>query len=162
MNDVRNGWRRMFALMRCCFVDVWLAPLHAADRPRTRVAGVRPGTGAVLLTVEAELASTIEPRLRGLMERPSLLADQGMLCVVEAAQPLSCWMFNTLISLDSMFADAERRVTSLSAAVPPCRPPLRCPTDTSHGLAPFVLEWNAGTAANVGIDIGDTLRWTSP
>jgi hypothetical protein len=95
--------------MLCGVVEVWLAPLHAADLPRTRVAGVRPGTGAVRLTV-----------------------------------------------------DAERRMTSLSAAVPPCRPPLRCPTDTSHGLAPFVLEWNAGTAANIGIDIGDTLRWTSP
>jgi hypothetical protein len=109
MNDVRNRSLRLFALMLCCFGDVWLAPLHAADLPRTRVAAVRPGTGAVLLTVEA-----------------------------------------------------KRRMTSLSAAVPPCRPPLRCPTDTSHGLAPFVLEWNAGTAANVGIDIGDTLRWTSP
>ena len=67
--------------MRCGVVDVWLAPRRAADLPRTRVAGVRPGTGAVLLTVEAGLATTIEPRLRGLM--------------------------------DSMFADAERRMTSL-------------------------------------------------
>jgi hypothetical protein len=34
----------------------------------------------------------------------------------------------------------------------------------SHGLAQFqfVLEVNAGTAAKAGIDIGDTLRWTSP
>jgi hypothetical protein len=66
MNDVRNGSRRIFARMRCCFVSVWLAPLHAADLPRTRVAGVRPGTGAVRLTVEAELTTTIEPRVRGL------------------------------------------------------------------------------------------------
>jgi hypothetical protein len=32
----------------------------------------------------------------------------------------------------------------------------------SHGLAQFVLEVNAGTAVKAGIDIGDTLRWTSP
>jgi hypothetical protein len=120
MNDVRNRSLRIFARMLCCFVYVWLAPLHAADLPRTRVAAVRPGTGAVLLTVEAELATTSETRMRGLMERLPLPADQGMLCIVETAQPLSCWMFNTFISLDIMFADAERRMTSLSAAVPSC------------------------------------------
>jgi uncharacterized membrane protein (UPF0127 family) len=162
MNDVRNRSRRMFALMLFCFVYLWLAPLHAADLPRTRVAVVRPGTGAVLLTVKAELATTIETRMRGLMERLSLPAEQGMLCIFDAAQPLSFWMFNTLISLNIIFADAERRMTSIYAAVPPCRLPLRCPTYTSHGLAPFVLEVNAGTVAIAGIDIGDTLRWASP
>jgi hypothetical protein len=65
MNDVRNRSRRMFALMLCCFVYVWLAPLHAADLPRTRMAVGRPGTGAVLLTVEAELATTIETCICG-------------------------------------------------------------------------------------------------
>jgi hypothetical protein len=120
MNEVMNRSLRMFARMLCCFVYVWLAPLHAADLPRTRVAGVRPGTGAVLLTVEAELATTIETRMRGLMERLSLPADQGMLCMFEAAQPLSFWMFNPFISMDIIFADAERRITSLYTAVPSC------------------------------------------
>jgi uncharacterized membrane protein (UPF0127 family) len=115
--------------------------------------------GAVLLTVDAELATTVETRRHGLMERPSLPGDQGMLFIFEAAQPLSFWMFNTLISLDIIFADAERRITSIHAAVPPCRPPLRCPTYTSHGLAQFVLEVNAGTASKAGIGIGDELRW---
>jgi uncharacterized membrane protein (UPF0127 family) len=58
--------------------------------------------------------------MRGLVERLSLPADQVMLCIIEAAQPLSFWMFNTLIFLDIMFADAERRMTSIYAAVPSC------------------------------------------
>jgi uncharacterized membrane protein (UPF0127 family) len=139
-----------------------LAPLHATDLPRTRVEVVRPGTGAVLLMVDAELAITRETRTRGLMERPSLPADQGMLFLFEVTQPLSFWMFNTLIPLDIIFADAERRITSIYGSVPPCRPPLRCPLYTSHGPAQFVLEVNAGTAARVGIGVGDELRWTMP
>jgi hypothetical protein len=123
---------------------------------------VRPGTPGVLLTVDAELAATLETRTRGLMERPLLPMDQGMLFIFEIAQPLSFWMFNTLIPLDIIFADAGRRITSIYAAVPPCRPPLRCPTYTSHGPAQFVLEINAGTVAKTGIAIGDELRWKLP
>jgi uncharacterized protein len=153
----RFSWTLASALL--CLVYLSLAPSRAADQTRTRVEVVRSGTGAVLLTVDAELATTVETRMRGLMERASLPADQGMLFIFEAAQPLSFWMFNTLISLDIIFADAERRITSIYAAVPPCRPPLRCPTYTSHGLAQFVLEVNAGMAAKAGIGIGDELRW---
>jgi uncharacterized membrane protein (UPF0127 family) len=136
--------------------------LYAADLSRTRVEVLRPDTGVILLAVDAELATTPDTRTRGLMERPSLPADRGMLFIFEAAQPLSFWMFNTLIPLDIIFADAERRITSISASVPPCRPPSRCPTYSSHGLAQFVLEVNAGTVAKAGIDVGDQLRWTIP
>jgi hypothetical protein len=116
----------------------------------------------VLLTVDAELAATLETRTRGLMERPSLPADQGMLFIFEVAQPLSFWMFKTLIPLDIIFADAKRRITSIYASVPPCRPPLRCPTYTSQGFAQYVLELNAGMVAKAGIGIGDELRWNLP
>jgi uncharacterized membrane protein (UPF0127 family) len=112
--------------------------------------------------VDAELATTPETRTRGLMERPSMPADAGMLFIFEAAQPLSFWMFNTLMSLDIIFANAERRITSIYASVPPCRPPLRCPTYPSRGLAQFVLEVNAGTVAKTGIGVGDVLRWQLP
>jgi uncharacterized protein len=156
----RRLWGLAFTLLY--LLCLCLGPLHAADLPRTRVEVVHPSTGAVLLTVDAELATTLETHTRGLMERPSLPADQGMLFLFEVAQPLSFWMFNTLIPLDIIFADAERRITSIYASVPPCRPPLRCPTYSSHGLARFVLEVNAGTAAKAGIGIGDELRWQLP
>jgi uncharacterized protein len=109
--------------------------LHAVDLPGTRVEVVRHGPVGVLLTVDAELGTRLETRTRGLMERSSLAADQGMLCIVEVAQPLSFWMFNTRIPLDISVAAAKQRMTSICASVPPCRPPLRCPTDTSDRLA---------------------------
>jgi uncharacterized membrane protein (UPF0127 family) len=162
MSAAMKSFRWPLTPILVCLVYLCLASLHAADLSRTRVEVVRPGTGSVLLTVDAELATTSETRTRGLMERPSLPADQGMLFIFEAAQPLSFWMFNTLIPLDIIFVDAQRHIESIYASVPPCRPPLRCPTYPSHGLAQYVLEVNAGTAAKAGIDIGDELRWTLP
>jgi multidrug resistance efflux pump/uncharacterized membrane protein (UPF0127 family) len=135
---------------------------HAADLPRTKVEVRRPATGAVLLVVDAELATTAESRTRGLMERAALPADRGMLFLFETAQPLSFWMFNTLIPLDMIFADAQRRITTIHAEVPPCRPPEPCPSYVSDGVAQFVLEVNAGTAAKAGIAVGDELRWSLP
>ena len=154
--------RLLLAYILLCLVYGSLPPLHAADLARMRVEVVRPGTEVVLLGVDAELATTPESRTRGLMDRPTMAVDKGMLFIFEVAQPLSFWMFNTLIPLDIIFADAERRITSIHASVPPCRPPLRCPTYASHGLAQFVLEVNAGTVAKAGLGVGDELRWKRP
>jgi uncharacterized membrane protein (UPF0127 family) len=136
--------------------------LFAAELPRTRVEVVRPGAGVVLLTVYAEIASTLETRRRGLMERASLPADEGMLFIFEEPQPLSFWMFNTLVPLDILFIDERRRIIAIHGAVPPCQPPRRCPTYASDGPAQFVLEVNAGLSAKVGVGLGDEVRWTLP
>jgi uncharacterized membrane protein (UPF0127 family) len=158
---MRRLWRAV-VLPLCCSVSMSFSLLEAAVLPRTQVEVVRPRTGEVLLRVDVELATTVESRTRGLMERSSLPADQGMLFIFETAQPLSFWMFNTLISLDMIFADAKRRITSVHAAVPPCRAPQRCPTYASQGHAQFVLEVNAGTVGKAGVGIGDVLRWQLP
>jgi uncharacterized membrane protein (UPF0127 family)/multidrug resistance efflux pump len=135
---------------------------HVAELPRTKVEVKRPATGVVLLVVDAELATTAESRTRGLMERATLPANRGMLFLFETAQPLSFWMFNTLIPLDIIFADAQRRITTIHAAVPPCQPSKSCPSYASDGVAQVVLEVNAGTAAKAGIAVGDELRWSLP
>jgi uncharacterized protein len=153
---------RAFIAVFLGLLQCHLSLVHAAELPRTRVEVRRPTSGVVLLAVDAELATTAESRTRGLMERAMLPADGGMLFLFETAQPLSFWMFNTLIPLDMIFADTQRRITTIHAAVPPCRPPTRCPSYVSDGLAQFVLEVNAGTAAKAGLAIGDELRWSLP
>jgi uncharacterized membrane protein (UPF0127 family) len=147
-----------------CLFLLLLAPmaLWGADLSHTQVAVVRPDSGAVVLVIDAELATTAATRMRGLMERPALPADQGMLFIFERPQPLSFWMFNTLIPLDMIFADERRRIVTIHASVPPCVPPHRCPSYASQGAAQFVLEVNAGVAAQAGLSIGDELRWTLP
>jgi hypothetical protein len=44
-----------------CLVLFGLESLYAADLPRTRVEVLRPNTGAMLLTVDAELATVPRP-----------------------------------------------------------------------------------------------------
>jgi uncharacterized membrane protein (UPF0127 family) len=163
LSDVTRYWA-VRGLVSVFIFPILLRPalLFAADLPRTPVQVVRPSTGEVLLTVDAELAITIETRRRGLMERALVPADQGMLFIFEVAQPLSFWMFNTLIPLDILFIDAQRRIAAIHAAVPPCQPPRRCPTYASDGPAQFVLEVNAGVTAKAGIRLGDEVRWTFP
>jgi uncharacterized protein len=162
MNGVQRCVMRRLVFLLCFLGRLAVMAPAVADLPRTHVEVARPDTGAVLLTVEAELATTVETRTRGLMERPSLPANQGMLFIFEAPQPLSFWMFNTRMPLDIIFADERRRIIAIHASVPPCQPPRRCPTYSSNGPAQFVLEVNGGTTAKTGISIGDELRWTLP
>ena len=162
MNGVRQCVMRHLASLLCFLGGLAVMAPAVADLPRTRVEVVRPAAGTVLLAVEAELATTVETRTRGLMERPSLPVNQGMLFIFEVPQPLSFWMFNTLIPLDIIFADGRRRIIAIHASVPPCLPPRRCPTYSSNGPAQFVLEMNGGTTAKIGVSLGDELRWTLP
>ena len=156
-----TGMRTVYLMASVLVFLILLGPgsLSAADLPRTRVEVVHPATGAVLLEIEAELATSPETRMRGLMERSSLPSHQGMLFIFDRPQPLSFWMFNTLIPLDIIFADERRRIVTIHASVPPCIAPRRCPTYPSHGPAQFVLEVNGGLALKASIAGGDELRW---
>jgi uncharacterized membrane protein (UPF0127 family) len=157
-----EGGKRGCAAVLMLLLGLCATSGSAGDLPRTRVEAVRPGTGAVLLAVSAEVAQTPETRTRGLMERSVLPRDRGMLFLFEEPQVLHFWMFNTFIPLDIIFADARRHIIRIHPAVPPCLPPRRCPTYASDGPAQFVLEVNGGVAASAGLRVGDALRWSPP
>jgi len=65
-------------------------------------------------------------------------------------------MKNTRIPLDIMYFDKDLKMVSISANTPPCRVS-RCPSYPSIKPAMYVLELNAGTASELGVDIGDRL-----
>lgn len=103
-----------------------------------------------------ELATTTEEQALGLMFRDSLPADQGMLFIFPNEAPRSFWMKNTRIPLDIMYFDEDLKMVSISADTPPCRV-ARCPSYPSTGPAMYVLELNAGIAAELGVAAGDRL-----
>jgi uncharacterized membrane protein (UPF0127 family) len=107
-------------------------------------------------TFNVEIAETQEKQALGLMFRDSLPADQGMLFIFPNEAPRSFWMKNCRISLDIMYFDKELKMVSISADTPPCRVS-RCPSYPSSGPAMYVLELNAGMAAELGVGPGDTL-----
>ena len=104
-----------------------------------------------------EVADTREKQALGLMFRDSMPADHGMLFIFPREAPRSFWMKNTRIPLDIMYFNEELELVSISADTPPCRVRY-CPSYPSKRPAKFVLELNAGTAAELGVELGDRLR----
>lgn len=98
-----------------------------------------------------ELAATPQEKALGLMYRRSLPANAGMLFLYDRPQPLTMWMRNTLISLDMVFIGADMRVHRIETHTEPFS------TDiiSSDGEVKAVLELNAGTAAAIGLKVGD-------
>ncbi len=106
--------------------------------------------------IDAELASTDLEKARGLMFRTEMGADEGMLFdYSDNPHVLSFWMKNTVIPLDIIFIDAERRVINVGAnAVPYSEVPV-----VADGIGIAVLELNGGRAAELGIGPGTQLDW---
>lgn len=104
-----------------------------------------------------ELATDDASRQHGLMMRTALAPDHGMLFVFPYTGPQAFWMKNTLISLDILYFDADRRLVSMQLDVPPCKAD-PCPTYPSDAPAIYVLELSAGTAQRIGAKPGDTLK----
>ncbi|MDQ5908346.1 MAG: uncharacterized protein QG599_437 [Pseudomonadota bacterium] len=108
-------------------------------------------------TFQIEIAQTPGERTQGLMYRRKLPPDQGMLFVQPPGRAVF-WMKNTYIPLDLLYFDAEGRLAQIVAEVPPCKTP-DCPTYPSDtATIRYILELNAGAAAQHRIQIGDRLR----
>jgi hypothetical protein len=95
--------------------------------------------------VHVETAHLSSQRQRGLMHRPRLSKDDGMLFLYYSAGERSFYMLNTLIPLDISYFDAEGNLLNVArmkaAANPAEGDVLRAP---SLGDARYVLEVNYG------------------
>ncbi|HUF86243.1 MAG TPA: DUF192 domain-containing protein [Thermohalobaculum sp.] len=97
-----------------------------------------------------EIADDPAEQARGLMFRPKLDADAGMLFIFEPPRPARFWMRNTMIPLDMIFIDVAGRVDSVAER----RDTYSDRTSASQGPVRAVLEINAGLAAELGIGPG--------
>lgn len=104
----------------------------------------------------AETATNEAARERGLMARPRLPNDHGMLFVFPDSAPRGFWMKNTLVALDILYFDHDRRLVSTQHDVPPCKAD-PCPIYPSASPAQYVLELPAGTARRIDATRGDVL-----
>ena len=103
--------------------------------------------------VQVEVADTYEKITRGLMYRPHLPENAGMLFLYPEERALSYWMKNTLIPLDIIYIDSDFEIVDIHHAVPCEAEP--CPHYTSKLPAQYVLEVNAGFAREKGVQEGD-------
>jgi uncharacterized membrane protein (UPF0127 family) len=106
-----------------------------------------------------EVARTSEERARGLMFRPELPPDRGMLFLNAPPRVTRMWMKNVPVSLDMVFV-RDGRIVALAQWVPPCREtpcPVYGPADEPVDA---VVELRAGRIAELGIVPGDRMLIT--
>lgn len=166
-----NNWIKLFGIA-CAGVTVACSPVAADAGARapaaaeTQAPAVHPvsGLAVVPLTIttasgahafRVEVAASPGEQERGLMFRTAMGADEGMIFPMIPPRRAAFWMRNTVIGLDIVFIGADHKVLNVAAnAIPYDETPL-----PSAGLAAGVLELNAGRAAQIGMEPGDTVTW---
>jgi uncharacterized membrane protein (UPF0127 family) len=106
------------------------------------------------VTAYVELALTEAERQHGLMHRPRMSADDGMLFAYPNEGRRSFWMGNTLIPLDIAFIKTDGTIVNVNETPTypnPENPPSPYPTSDSKGEARFVLEMNLGWFKRKGL-----------
>jgi len=106
-----------------------------------------------------ELAKTNTEIEKGLMFRNHLDKDKGMLFIFGEEGVYSFWMKNTLISLDIIWIDENKKIVFLSENNQPCHTN-NCPSINPGVKAKYVLEINAGIAEELGIKIGESMEFS--
>ena len=132
-------------------------PLATAGEPPAVIPLTLP-SGKVLQT---EVMIKDEDRAMGLMFRPSLPLDHGMLFLFERPDFHGIWMKNCKFPIDILWLDADHKVVHLAEKVPPCKKD-PCPTYQPMRRAAYVVEMNAGAAAHEKIVLGSPLGFTVP
>lgn len=103
-----------------------------------------------------EVADTPDKQQLGLMFRESMPRNQGMLFIFSGETMRAFWMKNTKIPLDIIYFDKDLKLVSVANAKP-CRT-ASCKSYPSAGPAMYVLELNAGLAAELDLAAGDQLE----
>jgi len=153
---------RLLWIAAYCALPAMMAGLLLAAQSTPALMEVRisaADASNVIARFEVEIADEPGEWQRGLMERPVLAQNKGMLFIFPESAPRLFWMMNTLIRLDIIFADATGRVLNIAANVPPCVAPRRCPTYRSIAPARYVLEIAGGRAEALGIRQGGYLHF---
>lgn len=103
-----------------------------------------------------EVTRTPQQQQLGLMYRPELPPNRGMLFSFDPPRPVGFWMKNVKIHLDMIFL-YDGKVQAIAADVPPCTAE-PCPTYGPAVPIDRVIELRGGRAAELGLEVGDRVR----
>jgi uncharacterized membrane protein (UPF0127 family) len=101
-----------------------------------------------------EMAISLAQQTTGLMFRPSVPADGGMLFDWGAPRESQMWMKNTISPLDMVFINADGTIRSIAENTVP----ESLAVIDSHGPVRATLELGAGTTARLNIRVGDKVQ----
>jgi uncharacterized membrane protein (UPF0127 family) len=106
------------------------------------------------IAVIAEIANTTATRAKGLMGRPALPENEGMLFVFDKSSYYGFWMFNTTIPLDAIHFSENGTVVDVIQMEPCGFNITRCPTYPPREKSRYILEVNQGFAEKNKVIIG--------
>jgi uncharacterized protein len=125
-------------------------PKQGQQLPISALAVVPNGT-----SIDLEVAKTTQQQQMGLMYRPPLPDNRGMLFEFPSPQPVAFWMKNVPVPLDMVFT-YKGVVQYIADKAPPCaKEP--CPTYGPNKLVDRVIELRAGRAAELKLKVGDRI-----
>ena len=101
-----------------------------------------------------EIASTPDQQTVGLMFRPSVPAEGGMLFDWGIPRDSQMWMRNTIAPLDMVFINADGTIRSIAENTVP----QSLAVIDSRGPVRATLELAAGTTARLNIRVGDKVQ----
>jgi uncharacterized membrane protein (UPF0127 family) len=172
---VTRGIRPSQLSVKCLWATAMLLLVSAACTPRTdqvtsaggsassqseptSVAHLPSATFPSGPVITLELAVTPEEIANGLMFRPSLRDDRGMLFLFQVERVPSFWMKNTIIPLDLVFFDGAGTVVDIIEDAQPCAAD-PCPQYIPDVPARTVLEIPAGIVGRHGLIVGDVVAF---
>ena len=103
--------------------------------------------------IDAQVASTMDQRMTGLMHRREMPQHEGMLFVFDAPAPQCFWMKNTLLPLSVAFIADDGTIVNIDEMKPQT-------LDSHCSTRPvrYVLEMNQGWFSKRGIRAGTKLE----
>ena len=151
LGDSVGSLRALWAAL--AFVLLLAAPAGAPSRAG-ELDSLEIATSTGWHAFQVEIANNDATREHGLMDRRYMAPDHGMLFEFDREEPVSFWMKNTYIPLDMIFLAPSGVVTHIAANAEP----LSERVVPSGGPCIAVLELNGGTAASIGLKVGDKVR----
>jgi uncharacterized membrane protein (UPF0127 family) len=128
-------------------------------KPVSELAQYLPITATATISgreIQLEVANTPNEQEKGLMFRPPLADDRGMLFIFKPARPVAFWMKNTPSPLDIIFLlDGEVKAIARNATTCKSDP---CPIYPEGGVvADSVIEMRSGLTQEIGLKEGDRI-----
>ena len=104
-----------------------------------------------------QLAKTNAEKEKGLMDVKQMDSNKGMLFIFEQEGVYPFWMKNTLIPLDMIWIDQNKKIVYIGKNIQPCQTFI-CPITNLSVKASYVLEINGGISEKMGMKVGDTVE----
>ncbi len=128
-------------------------------KPVSELAQYLPITATATISgreIQLEVANTPSEQEKGLMFRPPLADDRGMLFIFKPARPVAFWMKNTPSPLDIIFLlDGEVKAIARNATTCKSDP---CPVYPEGGVvADSVIEVRSRLTQEIGLKEGDRI-----